>query len=137
MTKEIRDVMELYAEYLDLDGRAGKARGVRGAANSVGQARFIPPDPCDIDGIGPSWREVVNEIRRRGTCSELEQLKERYSYYEELQDVEGIGPSTAQRLAEVGGIETKEELDKAIESGDILEIPRIGPKTAEKFKESL
>lgn len=137
MTKEIAETLEEYATYLKLDGRDGKAMGVNRAANSILREKYLPPDPTDVDGVGESLRETVSDIRRTGTCEDLEHLKDKYSFYEELRGVQGIGPSTAKKLHYQARISTTEDLQAAIDSGDILSVDGIGPKTAEKFERNL
>lgn len=134
MTDSIADVLEEYAEYLELDGQEGRSHAYEKAARSIRQSRYIAPDPANMDNIGESIRSTIATYQRSGEIAELEALKDEYSWFEQLREVRGIGPNRARQINEKFHVE---DLDDLILVGDDLEmLPRVGEKTARKMLDS-
>lgn len=136
MTGDVIDALDEVAEYLELDGQRGRAAAYRKAANSIRRAPYIPPDPAELDGVGETIRNDIAEFQQTGEIRTLRKLKEKHPYYEEFKDIDGIGTVTAARLGD-HGITTTDELREAINSGEVLEVERVGTKTVEKIEQSL
>lgn len=132
---ELSNDLDLMAKHLELDGRH-EAKAYRAAADTIRTTSFIPPDPSDLDGIGTSLREDIEEWRAYGSIERLERMNEERPWLVELTSVSGIGPKTAESLADAG-IESTEELEEAIESGEILDVRGIGQKTADRLDRNL
>lgn len=128
---ELSDDLDLIAKHLEIEGRH-EAKAYRAAADTIRTTSFIPPDPSDLDGIGTSLREDIEEWRAYGSIERLERLNDKRPWLTELTTVQGIGPKTAESLADAG-ITTREELEEAIDSDEILDVRGIGEKTAEKL----
>jgi len=130
----IVSLLEEYAEYLELDGQDGRAHAYQNAANSIRRKGWMPPDPSDIHGIGDSIRTTIARYQVSGQIDELESLKEKYPYFEELRNVKYIGPSRAQTLHEKFNVEDIDDL--LLVGTDITLLTGVGPKTADKILDS-
>lgn len=130
-TDTTADVLEEYATFLRIDGQEGRAYAYEGAAREIRARRFLPPDPAEIDGIGEQIRDTLATYQRSGYIPELDDLKAEYDWYDELRQVDGIGPSRAKQLHEKFNINTVDEL---IMVGDDLTVADgIGPTRADKI----
>lgn len=125
-------MLEQYEKYLRVDGRSGKAASVGRAAQSIREADSIPPNPADLDGVGPSLREVISDYQIRGRNDELERLKREYPYLENLTKLNSVGPEMAKRIHEELGVS---EIDEIVDA-DLESVHGIGDKTANKIRGS-
>lgn len=132
--ENIADKLEEYAEFLDLDGETGRSHAYDRAAREIRKTGYIPPDPSDIDNVGESVRQTIMSSRLTGEIEHLEELKDEYSYYDELRHIDHIGPSRAQQLHEELHVDTVEDL--LLVGDDVTLIDGIGPKTATKIMSS-
>jgi DNA polymerase/3'-5' exonuclease PolX len=132
----LADLLEEYAVYLELDGQDGRAHAYDKAARSIRRASYIGPDPSNIDGVGDSIRTTIAKWQRSGTIEELDELKEQYSWFEELKDVSHIGPARAEQLHYKLRVDDLDDLLLVARNGDLTLIDGVGPKTAEKIHES-
>lgn len=132
--EEIAEVLEEFATYLRLDGQQGRANGYEQAALSIRSAGYMPPDPSRLDKVGDSIRTKIARYQRSGSIDELEHLKDEYSWYEELKQVDGIGPKRAKQIHEKFNVE---DLDDLILVGEDLQmLPRVGPKRSRNILDS-
>ena len=127
---EVIDMLEEYELLLRVDGMDGKAAMVGMAAQSIREAESIPPDPMQIDGIGPFFREMIVDFQMKGTNEELEQLRMWYPYARELTQVDGIGPTLARRLHDHVGVTCVEDLLEV----ELTEVRGVGEATAENIR---
>jgi len=123
-------MLESYALHLRADGRDGKANAVERAAQSIREVDSIPPNPADLDGVGEVLREIISDYQIRERNDELERLKRKYPYVQNLTKVSGIGPETAKRIHEEHGVSEVDELLNV----DLTEVRGIGDKTENKIK---
>jgi len=126
--KDIVDEFQLYAELLRLDGEKSRAFAYEKASVGLSKAKFIPPNPALVNGIGDSIRERIVDLDCGRGIGNLERLKERYPWYAELSQVDGLGPKRAQAIYDEFGITTVGELIDLGES--ITDVSGIGDKTA-------
>lgn len=131
---DIADVLDEYATYLELDGQEGRAHAYDKAARAIRQRRFIPPDPSDIDGVGDAIRTKIAVYQRSGSIDELDALREQYSWFKELQDVDGIGTARAQKIHDKFNVETLDDL--ILVGDDLTLLPRVGEKRARNILNS-
>lgn len=134
---EIADELDEYADFLRLDGQTGRAKGYDKAARAVRMASYIPPNPARLDGIGGSTRNAVIDLENGMGIDELEELRERYPWYDAFREVKHIGPSRAKQLHEKFNISTIDKLDMVARNGDLELVSGIGPATADKIKASI
>jgi len=133
-TDDLADVLDEFATYLELNGQEGRAHAYDRAARALRKRRFVPPDPSNIDNIGPSIRTKIAQYQRAGEIEELYALKEEYSWFAELKQVDGVGPSRAEQLHEKFNIETLDDL--ILVGEDITLLPRVGQKRARNILDS-
>lgn len=129
---EIAEALDEYALYLEADGRTGYSATVGNAAQNIRKADTVPPNPADLDGVGPKLRDIIMEYEFSGTIEECEELKKKYPYLEQLSKIRGVGPERARRMYETLGITTVEEVIDA----DLTQIRGFGNKTARKITQA-
>lgn len=91
-----------------------------------------------LPGIGKSIAASIEEIVNTGTAAHLQELQQRFpSTIFEVLGVSGIGVKTAAVLFEQFGIGSLTDLERAIASGALNAVPRMGPKTIENIKRGI
>ncbi|MCC6322201.1 MAG: DNA polymerase/3'-5' exonuclease PolX [Phycisphaerales bacterium] len=92
----------------------------------------------EIEGVGPKIADKIIEYCTKGRVQELDELRaEVPAGLLPLMQIPGLGPKTLHALWKEGGVKDLAGLKKAIESGRILELPRMGEKSVQKLKESI
>lgn len=132
--RELSDELEEYATYMKLDGQTGRAKGYERAAHNIRTASYVPPNPADINGVGDSIRTTIAKWQRSGEIPELEELRDEYPWFEELKDIDHVGPARARALHEQLHVEDVDDL--LLVGDDITLIDGVGPKTVEKILDS-
>lgn len=91
-----------------------------------------------IPGVGKAIAGKVIELLDRGTFDAWERIiKETPESVLDLLEIPGIGPKTAALLHQKYDVSSREALKKFVAGGGIEMVEGIGPKTAERIKESL
>jgi DNA polymerase (family 10) len=91
-----------------------------------------------IPGVGKAIAGKVIELLDRGTFNAWERLvAETPATVLELLDIPGIGPKTAALLHQKYKVSSREGLKKFVAGGGLELVDGIGPKTAERIRESL
>jgi DNA polymerase (family 10) len=91
-----------------------------------------------IPGVGKAIAGKIIELLDRGTFDAWERLvAETPESVLDLLDLPGIGPKTAALLHQKYKVSSLEELRKFVQGGGLEQVDGIGPKTAERIKESL
>ena len=91
-----------------------------------------------IPGIGKAIAGKVMEMLERGTFDAWERLTaETPETVLDLLEIPGIGPKTAATLHQKFKVSSREDLKKFVDGGGLDQVDGIGPKTAERIKESL
>ena len=91
-----------------------------------------------VPGVGKAIAGKILELLDRGTFDAWERIiKETPEGVLDLLDVPGIGPKTAAMLHQKYQVSSRDELKKFVASGGLEAVEGIGPKTAERIKESL
>lgn len=143
---ELASRFEQIAQLLELTG-ADRFRAVahERAARTIGDlAQDLRPIAEDkkalrqIEGIGEKIADKIGEYAQRGAITELEELKAQVPEgLLAVLEVPGVGPKTARALWTELGVESVDDLKRAIEDGSILDVPRMGKKTVENIKKSI
>jgi DNA polymerase (family 10) len=91
-----------------------------------------------IPGVGKAIAGKVIELLDRGTFDAWERIiKETPESVLDLLEIPGIGPKTAALLHQKYDVSSREALKKFAAGGGLEMVEGIGPKTAERIKESL
>lgn len=91
-----------------------------------------------IPGVGKAIAGKIIEILDRGTFNAWERIvAETPETVLDLLEIPGIGPKTAALLHQKFKVSSLGELKKFVKGGGLEMVDGIGPKTAERIKESL
>lgn len=91
-----------------------------------------------IPGVGKAIAGKILELLDRGTFDAWERIiKETPEGVLDLLDIPGIGPKTAAMLHQKYKVSSLESLREFVQNGGLELVDGIGPKTAERIKESL
>lgn len=91
-----------------------------------------------IPGVGKAIAGKVIELLEKGTFDAWDRLTaETPETVLELMELPGIGPKTAALLHQRFKVSSLQDLKKFVEGGGLELVDGIGPKTAERIRESL
>ena len=91
-----------------------------------------------IPGVGKAIAGKIMELLDRGTFDAWERIiAETPESVLDLLEIPGIGPKTAAMLHQKFKVSSLEALKKFVDGGGLELVDGIGPKTAERIKESL
>ena len=92
----------------------------------------------EIPGVGKAIAGKIVELLSRGTFDAWERIiPETPETLLDLLEVPGIGPKTAALLHQKFNVSSINEFQRFVAGGGLDLVDGIGPKTAEKIKESL
>ena len=140
-----RSIAQLLAETADLLEIAAadpfRIRSYRRAAEAVENSTeqlgtFVdtPERLLAIQGIGKGMAANIQEIETRGSMKVRDELLTRYrSSMLELLKLPGMGPKTVALLWESLQVSDIDQLQAAIEAGQLATLPRFGQKLIEKI----
>ncbi len=96
------------------------------------------PGLQSIPGVGKAIAGKIVELLDRGTFDAWERITtETPASVLDLLELPGIGPKTAATLHQKFKVSSLDELKKFVAGGGLELVDGIGPKTAERIKESL
>ena len=91
-----------------------------------------------IPGVGKAIAGKIIELLERGTFDAWERITaETPETVLDLLEIPGVGPKTAAMLHQKFKVSSLKELKKFVAGGGLDVVDGIGPKTAERIKESL
>lgn len=143
---EIAKLFEEMADLLELTGaNAFRVNATRRVARTLEEL------PCDIaemhgdpkkitaiDGIGSGSAGRIIEYLEESQISELDALRAKVpAGLKQVLLVPGLGPKTVATLWKEADVTDLESLRKAIDSGALEMLPRMGKKTVENIRQSL
>jgi DNA polymerase (family 10) len=134
---EIRTLMEMAGEsfykYTAYERAAASVENAPPLADLVTAGEHLK-----LPGIGKSIGAAVEQLVTTGTADHLDELHLRFpASILEVLGVSGIGTKTAAMLFAEYGIASLAELEAAIGSGALAEVPRLGSKTLENWKRGI
>ena len=138
---DIIEILDNIAVLLELKGESiFKSRAYQKAARSIEFLseevdKLVSEDRLkEIPGVGDAIAQKLTELVSTGQLDYYEKLKAEFPPgISRLMEVPGIGPRTALLLAKELGIADIDSLEKAIEKGQVAELPRMGEKTAQNI----
>lgn len=136
---EVAHILRTMAALLEIKGESSfKVRAYGRAADSIEHGDFPleamaqSGDLTGIPGIGKSLAPKVSEIVLTGRSAFLEDLvREVPAGLLDLLRVPGIGPRTARLLFDSLGVETLDDLEKALDNHEVQKLPGLGKKREE------
>lgn len=131
---EIRTLMELAGEPFFKFTAYERAASALENAGPVSDL-LASGELVKLPGIGKSIAATVAELCEQGRCGLLDELYTRFppTIFEVL-GVSGIGIKTAAMLFEQYGIASLADLEAALESDALADVPRMGKKTIENIR---
>jgi hypothetical protein len=90
-----------------------------------------------LPGIGSSLSKTIEKVVRTGRLALLERLRGETEPGSILATIGGIGPVLARRLQDDAEISTLPELERALSSGRLADVPGFGEKRLRMIRESL
>lgn len=143
---EIAELFYDIADLLEIEGaNPFRVRAYRDAARTIeGYPRRIEElvaaeEPLDqIPGIGEDLANKITEIVETGNLAFYETLRSRtpLSLLKFL-EISGLGPKRVQQLYHELNVTNLEELNAAIEEGEVDDLESFGPKTVENIRDAL
>lgn len=137
---EIGEVFQDIAGLLEMKGEkrftvVAYQRAARALAHhpvDIGQAVRDGADLTEIPGVGKAIAAKTTELVTTGRMAFFERLRAEFpDGILDVMRVPGIGPKTAKLISDELGVSTVADLEKAIESGQLAELPKMGQKKAD------
>jgi DNA polymerase IV (family X) len=143
--REIGEIFSKIADILDiLEENPFRVRAYRNAGRNIeGLGEDIEDvasqgELTEIPGVGSDLAEKVKEYITTGKVSDYEELKSRVpGGLVDLLAIQGLGPKTIAKLNKELGIKNLEDLQRAIEGGEILRVRGMGEKKVQDIKRSI
>lgn len=141
--ESIAETIRQIGEYLEMQKVPFKPRAYQKAAQAIDgledsileiYKRGGVKELKEIDGVGTSIAESIEELLKTGKIKFYEQLKKATSVrLDELSKVEGLGPKSVQKLYQKLGVKNLKDLQAAAKSGKIAKLEGFGEKSEEKI----
>ncbi|UCD73915.1 MAG: DNA polymerase/3'-5' exonuclease PolX [Phycisphaerales bacterium] len=136
---EMAEILEITgANRFRVNAHARVARVLKDMTIDVASLVDDPKALTEIDGIGDASAKKIIEYVRTGKVKEHQQLlKEIPAGLLDVLKIPGLGPKTVKLLWEQADVTSITTLKKAIDSGDLEDLPRMGAKTIQNIKDSI
>jgi len=144
--KNIAEKLEEIAGLLEIKGEnrfrirsyRDAARVISDMSEDIGSLVDDEGKLQDIPGIGESIAEKIREIIKTGKLKQLEKLKKEIpESLLEVMALEQMGPERTKVLYEKLGVESIEDLKKAVQEGKIEDISGFGTKMSETISKAI
>jgi DNA polymerase (family 10) len=101
-------------------------------------AEMSRQDLLQLEGVGHKMVDKVEQLRDTGSIDELIELRAKVPEgLPELLRIQGLGPKTVRAVWQHAGVESVEDLQKAIAEDRLKDVPRLGAKTIENIARAL
>ncbi len=143
---QIAQVFEQMAAMLELTGadrfrvnaHSKAARTIKDHAGDLGPIAGDEKELTKLDGIGKGTAAKIAEFARTGKVEEHQELIGKVpGGLLGVLGVPGLGPKTVKLMWDTLGVESVEDLKRAIDDGSLAGLPRMGTKTIENIRASL
>src|SRR5215468_5380721 len=112
------------------------AQAIASQANDLGQLSL--KDLKKIHGVGQSTAEKVRELFETGTVQKLEALRQKYpAGLVALLKLPGVGPKAVRRLQAELGVQSLDELRRAIDEQRLRALKGFGEKSEHRIREAI
>ncbi len=137
--EQIASLLELTgADRFRVNAYAKAARVVGDQPRDLAELASDPGALTEIEGVGKKMAEKIAEFHETGEISEHKELSEEVPKgLLDLLEIPGLGPKTVALLWKEKNITDLAGLEKSIEDGTILDLPRMGKKTVENIKAAI
>lgn len=114
------------------------ARTIRDHPEVIDTARNDPGSLTDLAGIGEKIADKIVEFVETGDISEFRELADKTpAGLLDVLAVPGLGVKTVRSLWEDLQVESIDDLERVIDDGTILNVPRMGKKTVESIRDAI
>ncbi|HWO13179.1 MAG TPA: helix-hairpin-helix domain-containing protein, partial [Polyangiaceae bacterium] len=144
--QDVLDMLRELAELTLLDEQNPQSFRVR-AYESAAQAinaqatdlgKLTPKELQRIEGIGKSTAEKIRELLETGTVARLEALRQKHPRsVVALLQIQGLGPKAVARLRSELGVQSVDDLRRALEQRRLRDLRGFGQKSEEKLRQAL
>ncbi len=143
---ELARIFDEMAAMLEISGansfrvsaHARVARALNDLNVDVADLAGRPEELRAIEGIGESSARKILHYLETGTVEEHAKLLETIPHgLLEVLKIPGLGPKTVKMLWEKAGVTDLASLKAALDSGELEELPRLGPKSVANIKDAL
>lgn len=142
---DVAGMLEKMADLLEIDGENRfKLRAYRRGAEILRERsdefdqRLENGTLRELDGIGEALEDKIVQAVREGRIAKFDEVKQRLPVtLLELADIRGLGPKSIRKLYDREGVESLDDLERALETDRLKEIDGFGPKTLENIRTSL
>jgi DNA polymerase (family 10) len=144
-----QDVLDMLHELAELtmldegDPQSFRVRAYESAAHAIQQqatdlGRLTAKDLQKIEGIGQSTADKIRELLDGGKVAKLEALREKHPpSVVALLRIQGLGPKAVKKLRAELGVESIDDLRKALAEQKLRALKGFGAKSEEKLAQSL
>lgn len=144
LNAQVASALEQIAALMELTGEnrfkviahERAARVIRDLSEDVGSMSL--EELQSIEGVGEKIARKIVQFCEEGRIDELEELRAKVpTGLIEVLQVPGLGPKTVARLWKEAGITSMDELKRALDSGELESLPRMGAKTLQNIREAI
>ena len=144
--QDVLDMLRELAELTELDEgdpqsfrvRAYEvaSRAIAGQATDLG--KLTTKDLQKIEGIGKSTADKIRQLLEHGRVDKLEALRAKYPpSVVALTRIQGLGPKAVHKLRDALGVQSIDDLRRALSEQRVRTLPGFGAKSEEKLAEAL
>lgn len=136
---EIADLLEIRDENpFKVRAYRRATRTVQGLTRPLSTMVRARADLTTLPGIGKDIARVITELVETGRSGRLADLEtEMPATLGDLMRLDGVGPKRARQLHEALGVSTIEDLQQALERGDVERLSGFGRRSVETIRHSL
>jgi DNA polymerase (family 10) len=149
MSDSKQDVLDMLRELAELtmleegDPQSFRVRAYESAAQSIAAqatdlGKMTPKELQQIEGIGKSTAEKIRELLETGKVKKLEELRQKHPpSVVALLRIQGVGPKAVKKLRAEIGVQSIDDLRKALAEHKVRDLKGFGQKSEEKIAAAL
>ena len=136
---EMAAILELIgADRFRVNAHQRVARVMKDLVEDAGQLAAEPKKLEALDGVGKaSVKKIVEYVETGRVAEHQELLSQIPTGLLDVLEIQGLGPKTVKMLWEQAEVTDLTSLRKAIDTGCLADLPRMGAKTIQNIRESL